>query len=99
VNAGGKLASPVGEDVNLRALVPSLVKGSMDGLLHVLTVEVNRGLHAETAGKAISANGMWRGQGHLTGNPGHPIRQDTANGSVTCTKRWENNILTTSKIL
>ena len=34
----------VGEDIDLRAFVPSLVKGGVDSLLHVLAVEVNRRL-------------------------------------------------------
>ena len=35
----------IGEDINIGTLKPSLVKGSVDGLLHVLTIEVNWGLH------------------------------------------------------
>lgn len=40
-------AIPVGEDVNVRALGPGLVDRGVNSFLHILSVEVNRGLRFE----------------------------------------------------
>ena len=69
------------EDVNVRALEPSLVDGSMDSVFHVCTVEINRRLHVgeRSSKKKKMPICKWtpRKTQNLTGNPGHPIAQDT----------------------
>lgn len=83
-------AISVREDVSISALVPGLVKGGMYGLLHVLTIEVNWGLHVGegTPGMSfISNERRTRDLKNITGNPGHPTRRDTVGGWVTYAER------------
>ena len=88
----GQTGVSVREDVNIGALDPSLVNGSVDGLLHVLAIEVNRGLYIGegTAGaNLISHKRRDKGEQCLTGNPAHPTRRDTTGKSVIHAKRQE----------
>jgi hypothetical protein len=50
----------IGEDVNVGALEPGLVERSMYGFLHVLTVEIDRGLCGLTE-KAVSSTSVLEG--------------------------------------
>ena len=61
----------------------------MDSFLYVLAVEVNRGLCVGegTAGVDLISDECCDKGEYLTGYPGRPIRQGTAGGSVTSTKR------------
>lgn len=34
----------IGEDINVRTIGPGLVEGSVDGLLHILAIEIDWGL-------------------------------------------------------
>lgn len=82
----GQTGVSVREDVNIGALDPGLVNGSMDGLFHVLAVEVNRGLHigeGTAAVDIISHKRCEKGEQCLTGNPAHPTRRDTTGRFVT----------------
>ena len=91
---------PIGEDVNLRALGPSLVEGGMDSLLHILTIEVNRGLRGTAGVDPISNRRYDKGERSLRETQDIPQNR-ILGGRISRSRRngQDENVPTTSKIL